>query len=496
MINFSDLPDAPWMDASIQPVGSFDQTQYTSSSGPQFPGGYEGRDRPGVDKTIEGVRASDMNWNIDSTPTGYIEPPPPLGPVYPPPPPPPPLGPVYPPPPPPPPPPPVAPPPVQPPPTTPIAPIAPTPTAPSTGTGGEITGPSPQTGGVYTGSPQGFQYPQEWDTASNVLTEYARGIPQETPWQWEQGSQMAADMYGAGQTPSPWQWEQGSQMASDMYGAGQTPSPWQWEQGSDLARQMAETGMPTSYQDWYKQAKSITERDTQKAIDQAAESAGLTGLRWSDVLGQTAQRIGGEQMANLGLAFTDRELSSLEAARGRQLQGSQQLQQFGAGEAALTEAYRQRQIANIGQLQQFGTGEAGLTEAYKQRQLTNVSQLQQFGAGEVAMSQAEQERGLRAAGMLTGLGGQYLQAPQDWAQQIYGMGAGMTQLGQGALDRSYQDYMRMAPEYNPWVNQAMSYWGTPSQMGYQQYQPSSMSNFMSVFGNAGALPAGLAGLCG
>ena len=255
---------------------------------------------------------------------------------------------------------------------------------------------------ILQGGTGGFQYPSQWDTASDVMTQFAQGLP--------------------------------------------TQIPWQWQQGSDIASQMAQTGMPTSYEPMYQQAKSIAERDTQRAIDQASEQAGLQGLRWSTPLGQTAQRIAGENMANLGLGFAGQEMGALEAARGRQMGG-------------------------VGQLQGFGAGTAGLTEAAK-------------------------NRGMQAAGGLTGLGQQYLDAPQDWASQMYQMGAGMQQQGQSALDRYRQDYMRMAPEFNPWTQQAMTYWGTPSQMGYQQYHPSVMSQAMGGAGNIGMMAAGLGGLCG
>ena len=53
----------------------------------------------------------------------------------------------------------------------------------------------------------------------------------------------------------------------------------------------------------------------------------------------------------------------------------------------------------------------------------------------------------------------------------------------------------MTPEQNPWVNQAMSYWGTPSQMGYQQYQPSTMSQVLGGAGSLGALGMGIGSIC-
>jgi len=262
--------------------------------------------------------------------------------------------------------------------------------------GGE-TGQGGQGGQGAQGGTGGFQYPSQWGTASDVFTQFAQGLPTQTPWQWQQGS--------------------------------------------DIASQMAQSGMPTSYEPMYQQAKGIAERDTTQAIKQAAEQAGLSGTRWSTPLGQTAQRIAGENMANLGLGFAGQEMGALEAARGRQMGG-------------------------VDQLYGFGQGSTGLTEAAK-------------------------NRGMSAAGGLTGLGQQYLNAPQDWAAQMYQMGGGMQQQNQSALDRYYQDYMRLSPENNPWVNQGMTYWGTPSQMGYQQYNPSTMSQIGGAASGLGMLGLGI-----
>jgi len=193
----------------------------------------------------------------------------------------------------------------------------------------------------------------------------------------------------------------------------------------------------------YQQAKGVAERDTTAAIKQAAEQAGLSGMRWSTPLGQTAQRIAGENMANLGLGFAGQEMGALEAARGRQMGG-------------------------VDQLYGFGQGTTGLTEAAK-------------------------NRGMQAAGGLTGLGQQYLNAPQDWAAQMYQMGQGMQGQAQSGLDRYYQDAMRGFAENNPWVGQAMNYFGIPTQMGYQQYNPSTMSQIGGVTSGLGMLGLGLCG---
>jgi len=151
-------------------------------------------------------------------------------------------------------------------------------------------------------------------------------------------------------------------------------------------------------------------------INQAAEQAGLSGTRWSSPLGRTAQDIAGRTMAKTGLEWTGREMDALEAARGRQMQGINQLQGFGAGEAQLGESAR--------------------------------------------------NRALSAAGGLQGLGQDYLQAPQDWAERLYGMGTGQYAQSQSALDKYYKDYMRMTPENNPWLQMAMGL------TGESQSQPS------------------------
>ena len=158
-------------------------------------------------------------------------------------------------------------------------------------------------------------------------------------------------------------------------------------------------------------------------------------------MGRTAQDIAGRNMAQLGLGFTQQELGAQEAARNRQLSG-------------------------ISALQGFGSGTAGLTESAK-------------------------DRGLSAAGGLAGLGQQYLNAPQDWAAQMFQMGGGMQDDAQSALDRYRQEYMRMSPENNPWLTGAMNYFGTPSQMGYSQYTASPFSQIAGAAGTAGALGLGL-----
>ena len=110
----------------------------------------------------------------------------------------------------------------------------------------------------------------------------------------------------------------------------------------------------------------------------------------------------------------------------------------------------------------------------------------QLAGTQLGLTEAAKDRGMAAAGALTGLGQQYLNAPQDWAQRMYGMGAGMTGLGQQGLDRAYQDWLRMTAEQNPWLAQALGFSGMQSQMVPQQYQPSFLSQLLGL--GTSALP--------
>ena len=268
---------------------------------------------------------------------------------------------------------------------------------------GDPGGMGPGTGGYdmtgYQGA-QDFQYPWQWGMAGDVLGSFAQGMP--------------------------------------------TGVPNIWNQGAGIASQMGQTGMPTDTSPAYQASKKVVEQDTIDAIKQAAEQAGLSGLRWSTPMGRTAQDIAGRNMAQLGASWTQQEMGAQEAARQRQLEGSNQMFQYGAGSA-------------------------GLEESAKNRSMQAVSGLQ-------------------------GLGGQYLQAPQDWAQQMYGMGSGMQGQGQQALDKYYQDFMRLLPENSPWLQMAQQYANPGMGMGgAQQYQQGAGGGILDMVGGIGT---GIAALCG
>jgi len=230
------------------------------------------------------------------------------------------------------------------------------------------------------GAGSGFQYPEQWGTASDVMTNFAQGDPTQVPWQWDQASQFGQNMM--------------------------------------------QTGMPVDVSGYKEAMAPVLERQFGDMTRQQLEEFGMGGLRWSTPVQGAIAREGSRLMENYGLGLADRDLAAQEAARGRQM---------GAG-----------------------------------------SLMQGLGAGVAGLGESARNRGLQAAGGLSGLGAQYLQAPQDWAQQMWGMGTQQQATMQSALDKAYQDFMRMAPEYSPWLQQLMGYVGLQPQVTPEQYGQSGM----------------------
>ena len=244
---------------------------------------------------------------------------------------------------------------------------------------------------------RGFQYPEQWDWASEVMKNFAYGDPTEIPWQWNQASEFGQNMMDSG---SP----------VDVSAYKEAMAPVLERQFGDMTRQML-------------------------------EEFGMGGLRWSTPVQGAISREGSRLMENYGLGLADRDLAAQEAARQRQMQAS-------------------------GLMYGLGGGISGLGESAR-------------------------NRSLQAASGLSGLGAQYLQAPQDWAQQMWGMGQQQQNTMQQALDRAYQDFMRMAPEYSPWLQQIMGYLGLDSQVSPQQYGQSGLGSMLGGIGSMLPLLLGL-----
>jgi hypothetical protein len=118
---------------------------------------------------------------------------------------------------------------------------------------------------------------------------------------------------------------------------------------------MAQTGAPAYQSPWYQQAKQVAAHDITQQIGQAAETAGLKGMRWSSPLARQAQEIAGRRMGQVGLEWTGRELDALEQARQRQLQATGQLMPLGqmAGQFPMDMAQRMMQMGGTMQGQRM-----------------------------------------------------------------------------------------------------------------------------------------------
>ena len=215
----------------------------------------------------------------------------------------------------------------------------------------------------------------------------------------------------------PWQWNLASDIYSQLAGGIQLPTPWQWTYGSNVLRGIAKTGLPVSQEPWYQRAKEVADIDIENAIANAAEQAGLTGLRWSTPLARTAQDVSGKIMARTGLEREARELAALEAAR-------------------------QRQLSALGQLFTYGQGQAGLTQAALQAQLQALSGL-------------------------TGLGGMYAQLPLQVSDQM---------MRQALI----QQQLQMNQMFPPWMQGMLGLLGSQPGYAPQMYQPSFLTQLMGI----------------
>lgn len=232
----------------------------------------------------------------------------------------------------------------------------------------------------------GFGYqPPEWDLASNVLSTFAdTGNPVNTPGQWDAATMGAYDM-------------------------------------------LANQGMATDTSNWYQQAKQVSDYDTQEAIKQAMEQAGLSGNRWSSGSQRTAADIGGKYASQLGAQYAQQTMSAQEAARARQQEAANQLYGFGTGYAGLDTDARNRSLQATGQL------------------------------GDIGQRKTDYARGL--------------------ANDAFQQGTALQGQDQAALGKLYQEFLRGTAENNPWLSYAMQM--ATGQGTQQQYTPGTGSGLLS-----------------
>jgi hypothetical protein len=425
-----------------------------------------------------------------------------------------------------------------------------------------------------------FNYPKEWDVASDTLTDFAKGVSGKVPKLWTKGGQYAAQMAGTGkettasdqyhtatnlanqagrtgfETAVPSEWKNAGSTAANMVGQRGLPTSasWQSNLGSNLASMTVETGLATQdpaawlqalqtagsmadsglsvdQDPWYQQAKEVAQRDITRSIQEAAEQAGLSGMRWSTPMGRQAQDITAERMGEVGLEWTNRELAAQEAARqrmlegssqlfnigqgqagldeaaaGRQIQGTSQLLQAGEAERAAQEAARQRMLTANEQLYNVGAGKAGLgeaaagrqmesigalttlseqdraaQEAARARQMEAINQMYQYGQGRVNMAETAKDRSMQAAGQLQGLGSLYFNAPMETAQNMQNLSQQYQSGEQAQLDKLNEEYSRLMQENNPWLKSLMAALGTPENMAANS-QGSGLESLIPLLG--------------
>jgi hypothetical protein len=197
------------------------------------------------------------------------------------------------------------------------------------------------------------------------------------------------------------------------FGKIKADTPTSWQTGMGALTPMAQTGQPVSSDPWWQATQDVTNRTIQDQIKMAAEQAGLGGTRWSTPLGYTAQDIAGRYGDQAAQAWADREMQAQEAAKARQLEATGQLFNYGQGQY-----------------------------------------------------QMQKDAIARRAQMLAGmgnLGAQKAQLALQVANQMYGMGSGMQDQQQQAINASYN---------NPYMNYANQYMGQQQTGLPQTYQPS------------------------
>jgi hypothetical protein len=275
-----------------------------------------------------------------------------------------------------------------------------------------------------------------WGSPNPMPGEPPPSSPPDPREQWQDGGEIGTEG-GTWNEDGTWgmqpsEWNTASNVLQGYaQGQGGVNAPTEWNQASNNATNMARTGNATSASDAYMKAKQVAQTDTTDAIKQAAEQAGLGGTRWSSSMGRNAQDIAGRRMAELGSNFAQQEMGAQEAARGRQMEANNQL--FGVG-----------------------SGFAGLDTDTRNRALT-------------------------ATGQLQGLGQNMTRYPMELANQAAGMGGQLQGINQGALNNTYQDFLRGATENNPWLAKALGM--ATGQGQQQQYTPGAGSQILGGLGS-------------
>jgi len=375
------------------------------------------------------------------------------------------------------------------------------------------TGYTPDPWNMNMGQIGDFPMPQEWGTASNVLSQFAEGMPTTLPDIWrfmEYGGGPQGTVQPRAPYPSPYnQWMPPQQtQVPQKPGAPTLPTqpppgagPGSWNIGTQtgpeapqpqwvpegLSIPLGGADLPTGPKTQVTQPPTQTQQPQQLQQPQAPQSqpqqptapvqyggpiaqptpGGFGGLRGIAQTGMPTPQDPWYQQAK-GVAQTDIEDAIFQAGEQMGMQGlrwstplARQAQEI-AGET----------MAKTG-LEWTGR-ELDAAEAARGRIMQTLPLMQQLGTGQAALSEAAKGRGIQAAGMLPGLGQMMQRAPMDWAKEMMAMSAPYQGMRQAEISPVWQEAMRMAPELSPWLQMAMqatNILGPQQQWSMQQYAP-------------------------
>jgi len=372
----------------------------------------------------------------------------------------------------------------------------------------------------YYGTAEPIQTPEVWNTGANMAMQMAQtGMPTQIPDAFKQASSLALQMAQTGQpTQIPEAFKQAGDLAYGMAQTGlpvQTPQAWLnaltqlqgisetglgstdnpaiwgageqgltamgetglptdlpsiWGAGEQGLTSMGATGMPVTSDEWWTGRKELAQQNIEDAIKEAAETAGLSGLRWSTPFARTAQDVSGRIMKEATTEWMDKELAAQEAARRRQMESYAQMLPYGQAQVDIIEAAKQRMMGSYAQMLPYGQAQVNSVEAAKQRMMEAYPQLYQLGAGQAQLGTQAAERQLAALPQLYNYAALPYQAAEAAATrqaealpqlynysslpyqaqeaaaqrqaaalpQLYQYGQGTTQLATDVLNRSFQ----------------------------------------------------------
>jgi len=296
--------------------------------------------------------------------------------------------------------------------------------------GSQLTGTTAATESTGYGlNNSGFLFPDEWSQVGDYWSKILGGGD----------NKLDGGLVGGGVVPN--------QGGTGYGGGGKIQTPSSWTTGMEALTPMAQTGQPVSSDEWWSATQGVTNREIEDAIKNAAEQAGLGGMRWSTPLGYTAQDISGKYMGEATQQWADREMAAQEAAKQRQLEATNQLYQYGQGQYQMDkDALARRQAAA-----NAAASAARYAEAQRTAQMNN------------------------AASALMGLGGQKAGLGLDVTNAMYNMGTGMQSSQQNAINSSYN---------NPYMTYANQYLASQPSGQQQTYQPSTASNVLGAVTSA------------